>query len=222
MNRSASSLLQPRAMLPILALALSGALFMGAGPAPSGHGPMAAVPPASQVPLPTGPLFPAPSVDPLDAKSGSGAGATVPMPAELVGAWYTGNVGSIGYVDPTTGSYSDGSSTAEAYTFYPDGTWQYAWMISSTLYGCSMRTVVFREGTIAAADEAKHYADLDTTRSQMHSEDACVDANNYDRELPPDDDTIIWERTTDQYGEVLMLRGPNTAFSPFRPAQAGS
>jgi hypothetical protein len=205
---------------PILALALSGALFMGASPAPSpsGHGPMTPLPTSSPVPLPSGPLFAPPTVDPLDARSGAGAG--VPMPGELVGSWYTGTVGSIGYVDPDNGSYSDGSTQGMAYTFYPDGTWQYGWMITSSLYSCSMRVVVFRQGTLSAADETRRYADLDATLSQMHSEDTCVSANNYDRELAPDDETILWQRTRDEYGEVLMLRGPTSGFSAFRPAGA--
>lgn len=216
-----TDLLRPSHVVPLVALVLSGALFMGASPAPSpaGHGPAEPVAPSSPVPLPSGPLFPPPSIDPLDAPSGGGAG--VPMPAELVGAWYSGNVGSIGYVDPSTGAYSDGSTQGVAYTFHPDGTWQYGWMISSSLYGCSMRSIVFRQGTVAAADEAKHWADLDATLAQMHSDDACIAANDYDRDLPPDDETIIWDRTTDEYGDALLLRGPDTAFSVFRPAQTG-
>jgi hypothetical protein len=220
MHPPVTALLRPSRFAPALALLLTGGLFMGASPSPvpSGHGPMAAVAPGGAVPVPTGPLFPAPSVDPLDAPSGGGPG--VPMPADLVGAWYTGDVGSIGYVDPNSGAYSDGSTTGLAYTFYPDGTWQYGWLMTSTLYGCSMRVLVFRQGTVAAADETKHYADLDTTLSQMHSEDSCVAENNYDRDLPPDDETIIWERTTDQYGDALLLRSPSSGFSVFRPAQS--
>jgi hypothetical protein len=169
------------------------------------------------MPIPSGPLFAPPSTDPLDMPSGAGTPPTIPMPAELVGAWYTGSVGGIGYVDPGSGSYSEGRTQGVAYTFYPDGTWQFGFLTTSQLYGCAMKILVFRQGVLAAVDEAARIADLDTQLAQMHSEDTCVAEYNYDRELPPDDETLIWTRTTDEYGDALLLRSPTTEVTVFRP-----
>lgn len=216
----------------VAALALGAALLLGQAPGiaatpaaspsspatrPAGPGPASPRPPSSPLPIPTGPLFPLPSTDPLDTPSGGGTG--VEPPAEIVGSWYTGDVSDIGYVDPNTGSYSVGGSEGVGYAFAPDGTWQYGFLITSSLYGCTMRVMVFRTGVVAAVDAPTHLVSPDTQVSQMHSEDDCVESNNYDRELEPDDETIIWERTTDEYGEVLLLRGPTTDYSVFRPAQ---
>ena len=224
MNRLAIAARRPSTSTVIAAAAaiLAGALFLSGSAAPAAEGPGPADPPApsSPAPVPTGPLFAASSVDPLAAKSGAGAGPAIAMPGELVGAWYTGNVGGIGYVDPNTGSYSEGRSEGVAYTFYPDGTWQYGYLVNSSLYSCTMRILVFRQGVLAAVDEAAHTADLDTQLAQMHSEDSCVTEYNYDKQLPPDDETLIWTRTTDEYGDVLLLRGPTTDVSVFRPAAA--
>lgn len=222
MGRFATPIRHPR---PSSLLATAGAILAGAvclagsaTLAAEGPGPMDPVAPSSPVPLPTGPLFAPPSIDPLDLPSGSGTGPAIGMPAELVGAWTTGNVGGIGYVDPNDGSYSEGRTQAVAYTFYPDGSWQYGFLTASQLYGCAMRIVVFRQGVVAAVDEVRRTVDLDTQLAQMHSEDTCVAEYNYDRELPPDDETLIWTRTTDQYGDALLLRGPTTDVTVFRPA----
>lgn len=218
---------RPSTILATAAALLAGTVFLVGSPAPAAQspdptpttGPMRAVPPSSPMPVPTGPLFAPPSVDPLDAKAGKGA--AIAMPAELVGAWYAGNLGGIGYVDPTTGVYSEGRTQGIAYTFSPDGTWQFGFLTSSQLYGCAMKVMVFREGVLASVDEAAHLAELDTQLAQIHSEDTCVADFNYDRDLAPDDETIIWTRTTDEYGDALLLRGPTTEVTVFRPAQAG-
>lgn len=216
MRRSHVHRLRPATVTLAVALAVS--LSMAATPLPSsGPGPASPEPPPEQLPVPTGPLFPLPSVDPLDRPSGAGAG--VVPPAGIVGAWYTGNVSSLGYVDPTVGSYSSGGSQGMMYLFQPDGAWQSGWLLTSQLYACTMRVMVYRVGTLAESDPATGRILLDTTTAQIHSEDSCVDDGNYERELPPDDETLHWVRSSDEFGEVLLLRGPDTAWSLFRPME---
>ena len=202
-----------------LAIALAVALSMAASPPPSGPGPASPEPPLDRMPVPTGPLFPVASVNPLDRPSG--AGAAIEPPAEMLGAWYSGSVSSVGYVDPTVGSYSSGGSEGLMYAFLPDGTWQSGWLLSSQLYGCAMRVMVYRDGTLVESDPAAGMLRLDTATAQIHSEDSCSADGNYDRDLPTDDETLYWARANDTYGEVLMLRGPDTSWSPFRPMDQG-
>ena len=158
-------------------------------------------------------------MDPLDRPSG--AGVAVEPPAEVLGAWYHGSVSSVGYVDPTIGSYSSGGSEGLMYAFLPDGTWQSGWLLSSQLYGCAMRVMVYRDGTLVGSDPATGMLRLDTATAQIHSEDTCSADGNYDRDLPADDETLYWSRVSDAYGEVLMLRGPDTSWSAFRPMELG-
>jgi hypothetical protein len=203
----------------LITLVPAAALLMALSPSPAPQGPGPAVPPppASPMVVPTGPLFPAPSVDPLSQPSGGGA--AVAPPAEVIGSWYNGTSSSIGYVDPNSGSYSDGGGEGIGYTFQPDGTWQFGYLLTSALYSCQMKVLVFNEGEITSSDPETHLMELHADRSQMHSEDTCVAANNYDKELAPADEVLVWQRTTDEYGDVLMLRHPDTGFSAFRPTQ---
>jgi hypothetical protein len=202
--------------LALLALA-AGTILMAQAPsaAPDGPGPASPRPPASPMAVPTDPLFAPPSIDPLDQPSGRGPG--VEAPAEIIGSWYTGTVSDIGYVDPNSGSYSSGGGEGLFYAFAPDGAWEFGYLLSSQLYGCAMRVLVYRSGSLAAADPTTHILELDTHLAQIHSEDTCAADNNYERALPPDDETLIWERTSDEYGELLLLRGPATGYSAFRP-----
>jgi hypothetical protein len=90
--------------------------------------------------------------------------------------------------------------------------------MSSRLVGCGMRTRVFRQGIVGGVDPGIHLIELTTELAQMHVEDTCVAANNGDRHLEPEGETLLWERTTDEHGDALYLRRPDTAWSLFRPA----
>ncbi len=216
MRRSSTRLL--RRAIPSLAIALSVSLTIAATPPPSsGPGPASPEPPVEQLPVPTGPLFPLPSVDPRDHPSGAGAGVEAPL--GIVGSWYSGSVSSVGYLDPTNGSYSSGGGQGLMYAFLPDGSWRSGWLLSSRLYTCAMRVMVYREGALADSDPTTGMLRLDTVTAQIHSEDSCVEAGNYERDLPPDDETLYWVRSSDAYGDVLMLRGPGTSWSVFRPME---
>lgn len=202
--------------IPLTALLAASMLVLGAAPPASG-GPGAASPepPPSQMPVPTGPLFPVPSRDPLDQPSG--AGVAVEPPPAIVGAWYNGSVSSIGYVDPDLGSYGSGGSEGLMYAFAADGTWQSGWLLTSRLYACAMQVMVYRSGLITHSDPATGLLELTASTAQIHSEDSCSESGNYERDLPLEDETLHWTRSDDEYGEVLLLRGPDTSWSLFRP-----
>jgi hypothetical protein len=206
-----------RASLLLATMVAGGLLMAATPPASGGPGPASPEPPGEHLPVPTGPLFPVPSTDPLDRPSGSGAG--VEAPDGIVGAWYSGTVSSVGYVDPDQGSYSSGGSEGLMYAFAPDGSWQSGWLLSSQLYSCLMRVMVYKDGVLTDSDPSTGMLRLATVTAQIHSEDSCSADGNYERDLPPDGETLSWARTTDEYGDVLMLRGPDTAWSLFRPMQ---
>jgi len=80
-----------------------------------------------------------------------------------------------------------------------------------------MRVTVYRAGVIRDADPAARVLELAATTAQIRSEDDCSDAGNYERDLPLDGETLSWFRSADEYGEVLLLRAPETSWSLFRP-----
>jgi hypothetical protein len=134
-----------------------------------------------------------------------------------VGQWYNGNVSNVGYVDPITGSWTNGNGQGMMFTFHPDGRWEYGYLLGSALFDCRMRMLVYRSGVISSVDVTNRTLELDALSASVTSEDNCLQENNYVRELPADDEMLIWERSTDEFGDVLLLRGPATEFSTFRP-----
>jgi hypothetical protein len=138
------------------------------------------------------------------------------VPADVVGTWYAGNVSSSNFYTPSTGHWDNAGGTGQFYTLKGDGTFEYGWRIYSTLYGCSMSAMVFRQGTIEV--QASSTLVLHTTYAVMHSEDTCNASGNYDKTIPLETETLIWELGQDEMGNAaLYLRGPDTTPSAFYP-----
>lgn len=97
----------------------------------------------------------------------------------------------------------------------PDGSRESGWLLSSRLYACSTQVMVYRAGVIARSDPGLGLLELDTSTAQIHSEDTCVTDGSHHRELPLDDEALYWLRSDD--GDGLLLRGPDTSWSLFRP-----
>lgn len=106
------------------------------------------------------------------------------------------------------------------YAFHPDGSWQSGWLLTSQLYACLMRVMVYRAGVITGSEPSQGWLELDTSTAQIHSEDTCSQEGNYQRELAHDDETLYWARSDDTYGDVLLLRGPDSSWSLFRPVES--
>jgi hypothetical protein len=52
----------------------------------------------------------------------------------------------------------------------------------------------------------------------MHSEDNCNSDGNYDKDVPLEDQTVLYEFGQDDYGNtVLLLRYPDSEASAFYP-----
>lgn len=137
------------------------------------------------------------------------------VPVELVGAWHHGSVSSINFYNPNTGSWANGYGEGLFYSFKADGTFEYGWQVYANTYGCSSRALVYRKGTVTV-DPATSTIKVYTTYARIHSEDNCVASSNYDRAIPLENETLIWELGKDEYNNtVLWLRYPNTGFSDF-------
>jgi hypothetical protein len=166
-------------------------------------------------PAPT--WIPAPLPTPnLDTPSGGGAAA--PLPSDVLGAWYTGTVGNVQYYDPITGGWADTSGTGSSYTFKADGTFEFAFLETSSLYSCTMRILGYRAGP-AVADSTVPALVLRDATHVLHSEDTCVAEWNYDKELELGFEVLYWQRGSDEYGELLWLRRLDTDWSAFRPME---
>lgn len=140
------------------------------------------------------------------------------IPPVLLASWYAGDVSSTSFFTPSTGPWDNAGGTGLLYTFKADGSFEFGWRLYSQLYGCATTAMVFRSGTVTA-DPATATLVLHTTYARMHSEDNCNASGNYDKDIPLEEETLIYQLGTDEYGqEVLRIRGPATDPSAFHRA----
>ena len=73
---------------------------------------------------------------------------------------------------------------------------------------------VYRSGTFEVVDASTLF--LHTDYAVMHSEDTCNESGNYDKSIPLEDETLIWEAGVEESGDpVVYIRGPETTPSAF-------
>ncbi len=157
-------------------------MAMSPSPASSGTGPAVPRPPASPMAVPTGPLFPAAlrrsALAGLGRRSGRGpAGRGHRQLVQRHVVEHRLRRSRLRLVQRRWRARDIG------YTFQPDGTWQFGYLLTSALYSCQMTVLVFNQGKVTSSDPATHLMELHADRSQMHSEDTCSAAENYDKEL---------------------------------------
>jgi hypothetical protein len=149
-----------------------------------------------------------------------GATPVVPaavVPPELIGSWYNGTVSSIDFYTPSTGGWDNAGGTGTSYTFNADGTYEFGWLLQSTLYGCSTHAMVWKAGFMTV-DVAQHRIDLVPSQAKIHSVDDCSESGNYDRDIDRGPETVYWDWSQDEYGNAyLALRYPDGAYSAFYP-----
>ena len=134
----------------------------------------------------------APVVQPVAAAVSGGR-----MPAQLVGEWMSMSTSSVTYVDRTTGSSAPPSGNGGMYKFFPDGRYEYAGLLQSSMYNCTMTITPFERGTVRIEGNTIHF---DSAGGTLTSKDNCNRQYNYEKPIPPNTTTYTWRLERDQYG----------------------
>jgi hypothetical protein len=71
------------------------------------------------------------------------------VPAELVGKWFEGGTSFLQEQNMSTGAISSGYGSSIGYVINADGTFRYAGLIKSTLYGCTTTLWNDRRGRVS-------------------------------------------------------------------------
>lgn len=119
------------------------------------------------------------------------------MPAQLVGEWMSMSTSSVTYVDRTTGSSAPPSGNGGMYKFFPDGRYEYAGLMQSSMYNCTMTITPFERGTVRIEGNTIHF---DSAGGTLTSKDNCNRQYNYEKPIAPNTTTYTWRLERDQYG----------------------
>jgi hypothetical protein len=139
-----------------------------------------------------------------------------PIPAEYAGTWYTGSVSPTNFYDPSTGgNWQNGYGSGMFYKLNADGTFEFGWQTYASTYGCTTRGMVYRRGTATVQDSVITLYD---NFAHVSGKDNCVASSNYDRAIELKTETIILQRSVDEYGNRgILIRNPENNYSWFRP-----
>ena len=121
----------------------------------------------------------------------------------LLGTWQTGTVSGVGFVNQSTGSYTNGGGTQVLYTFKPGGRYEYGALTQSTMYNCTMKAMTFKTGIVQIRGGALTFI---PQTSSFTSEDSCVARNNYKKPASMERETFNWSVQRDEYGTKLCLQ----------------
>lgn len=132
------------------------------------------------------------------------AQADLSLPPQLLGAWSWGGVSATRFYDTATGTWAAPSGMGASYTFAPDGTYTYAGLIQSGLYGCLTKFFIYRSGEAYRQDEILM---LVPSVHHVKSEDNCSPSYNYEEDRSLEPEYLLWQlgRSDDGRTELGLL-----------------
>lgn len=135
------------------------------------------------------------------------------MPKELAGTWYAGTVSSVNFFNPGTGQWAAPSGNGLFFNFAADGSYEKGVLMQSSLYNCSMTFFAYNKGKLELSGGQMV---LHPEYGRIKSTDTCVSDNNYEKADQLNQETVLWELGTDDYGNsTLYLGNPNGKPSAF-------
>ncbi len=132
--------------------------------------------------------------------------AADPVPASLLGDWQMTEGSGSSYQNPNTGAPSAPNLNVYAYRILPDGTYQHAALLTSTLYDCTMQIQGFETGVLEVAGDRIVFQDRE---AKLTSKDNCRPEFNYEKPGKLSQSAFRWRLERDADGDVLVLRWPN-------------
>jgi hypothetical protein len=135
------------------------------------------------------------------------------LPQELVKEWYTGDISSTNFFNPSTGHFSGPSGVGIYFKFTQDGYYEKGVLLQSSLYGCTSTFYAFNKGTVVMdGNKMTLYCNY----GKIKSEDNCVSENNYEKADNVTTEVIYWELGYDEFNQqTLWLRYENGNPSAF-------
>ena len=107
------------------------------------------------------------------------AGAQTPH--ELAGKWFEGSTSILGEQNMATGSVASKYGSSIGYTFAADGTFRYAALIKSTMYGCTTNLWNDRRGKFSVQGDVITFT---PTKDYWFNSNSCYPSANKEQNKP--------------------------------------
>jgi hypothetical protein len=103
------------------------------------------------------------------------------VPAELVGKWFEGSTSILGEQNMATGAVASKYGSSIGYTIESDGTFRYAALIKSTMYGCTTSLWNDRRGTFSVEGDVITFT---PTKDYWFNSNSCYPSSNKEQNKP--------------------------------------
>ena len=133
---------------------------------------------------------------------------------ELVGDWFTGNISSIQFYNPTTGSWAAPNGEGFYFIFKADGTYEEGAVINSTQYNCTIQLLGRAVGT---AEVSGNTLTLHQKNRKVHVTNTCSGVG--DNEVGAGDSVYSYEIKNDANGNygLFLTQSDGTPYNTFYP-----
>jgi hypothetical protein len=142
-------------------------------------------------------------VAPLKPSNVSGGTASQNVPANLVGEWHARRGSGSSFFNPNTGSYGAPNATIDSYKFLPDGSYEHAILMQSSLYNCTIR--IFGRETGSANVDGDTLT-ITPGPGTLEYNDNCRPNLNSKKVTHMEGDRWQWHLDRDEYGTKLCVR----------------
>ncbi len=133
---------------------------------------------------------------------------TDPLPAALVGTWFTGVGPPTDFYDPTTGQWRDTTGLGQMYSFTADGTFTYAGFLRLQNGQCRTEVSTYKQG---AAQVIGELLTLTPTIATTRTVIVCGSTSDTTTDGPFDPTTITWSIGLDTGGIEQLTLTDNSA-----------
>jgi hypothetical protein len=125
------------------------------------------------------------------------------VPAELVGNWFEGSVSVLQEQNMTTGSVASRYGSSIGYVINSDGTFRYAALIKSTLYGCTTSLWNDRRGKISISGDQITFT---PNKDYWFNSNSCYPSSNKEQNKPLKAVTFNFETGMREGKQWLCMR----------------
>ena len=103
------------------------------------------------------------------------------IPAELVGKWFEGSTSILNEENLTTGALTSRYGSSIGYTIESDGTFRYAGLIKSTMYGCTTTLWNDRRGKMSVSGDV---ITITPTKDYWFNSNSCSSSSTKEQNKP--------------------------------------
>ena len=125
------------------------------------------------------------------------------VPEELVGQWFEGSVSILQEQNMATGAVASRYGSSIGYVINADGTFRYAALIKSTLYGCTTSLWNDRRGRVSIEGDRITFT---PTKDYWFNSNSCYPSSNKEKNKPLEAKTFNFETGPRDGKQWLCMR----------------